>query len=33
VLDGITLSGGDPFFQAKEFFPLVKKAHELGLNV
>jgi len=31
--DGITLSGGDPFFQAKECAELAKKAHELGMNV
>lgn len=31
--DGITLSGGDPFFQAKQCFRIAKKAHELGLNV
>lgn len=31
--DGITLSGGDPFFQAKECTEIAKKAHSLGMNV
>ena len=31
--DGITLSGGDPFFQAKQCAEIAKKAHELGMNV
>ena len=31
--DGITLSGGDPFFQAKQCAEISKKSHELGLNV
>jgi len=30
---GITLSGGDPFFQAKQCALLAKKAHELKMNV
>ena len=31
--DGITLSGGDPFFQIKEVTEVAKYAKELGLNV
>lgn len=31
--NGITLSGGDPFFQAKAAKEIAKYAHELGLNV
>ena len=31
--DGITLSGGDPFFQASECAEIAKKAHSLGMNV
>ncbi len=31
--DGITLSGGDPFFQTKACLELVKKAHSLNMNV
>lgn len=31
--DGITFSGGDPMFQAKQCAILAKKAHELGMNV
>ena len=31
--DGITLSGGDPFFQARECYAIAKKSHELELNV
>lgn len=31
--DGITLSGGDPFFQPKPCFEIAKRAHELGMNV
>lgn len=31
--NGITLSGGDPFFQPKQALELAKYAHELGLNV
>jgi len=31
--DGITLSGGDPFFQPKQCYQIAKRAHELGMNV
>ena len=31
--DGITFSGGDPFYQAKECAYLAKHAHNIGLNV
>ena len=31
--DGITLSGGDPFFQIKPCMMIAKKAQELGLTV
>lgn len=33
LLDGITLSGGDPFEQAKELIPLVKEVKEMGLSI
>lgn len=33
LLDGVTLSGGDPFFQAKENIALINEIHKLGLNV
>lgn len=33
LLDGITLSGGDPFEQALECSILARKVKELGLNV
>lgn len=33
LLDGITLSGGDPFEQSLECSILAKKVKELGLNV
>lgn len=33
LLDGITLSGGDPFFQANECRKLALKAKKEGLNV
>jgi anaerobic ribonucleoside-triphosphate reductase activating protein len=31
--DGVTFSGGDPMFQAKQCSILAKKVHELGMNV
>lgn len=31
--DGVTFSGGDPMFQARECSILAKKVHELGMNV
>lgn len=33
LLDGITLSGGDPFMQSIPCLELAKGAHKLGLNV
>ncbi len=33
LLDGITLSGGDPFLQPIPCLALAKGAHQLGLNV
>lgn len=33
MIDGITLSGGDPFFQIKELLPIVKYAKKRKLNV
>lgn len=33
LLDGVTLSGGEPFMQAKECAEIAKAAHEIGLNV
>lgn len=33
LLDGITLSGGEPFSQAAECLELARAAHERGLNV
>lgn len=33
LLDGVTLSGGDPFFQAKENIELIKEIKKLGLDV
>ncbi len=33
LLDGITLSGGDPFMQPVECTELAKGAHQCGLNV
>ena len=33
LLDGVTLTGGDPFVQAKECSEIAKGAHNLGLNV
>ena len=31
--DGVTLSGGDPFYQASDCLKIAKAAHENGLNV
>lgn len=33
LLDGITLSGGEPFLQAKPLTEIARFAHEKGLNV
>jgi anaerobic ribonucleoside-triphosphate reductase activating protein len=33
LLDGVTITGGEPFFQAEECFRIAKTAHEKGLNV
>lgn len=33
LIDGITLSGGDPLLQAEASLYLLRKAHETGLNV
>lgn len=33
LLDGITLSGGDPFFQAEELIAFVKEVKQLGMSV
>ena len=33
ILDGITLSGGEPFEQAEGFAELAHRIHRLGLNV
>ena len=33
LLDGITLSGGDPFFQPVPCLALAEGAHKIGLNV
>lgn len=33
LLDGVTLSGGEPFLQAQECAEIAEKAHESGLNV
>ena len=33
VCNGITLSGGEPFTQAKYLLPVVQKIHSLGKNV
>lgn len=33
LLDGVTLSGGEPFMQARECAEIAKKVHDMGLNV
>ena len=33
LLDGVTLTGGEPFFQAEDCHRIAKAAHEKGLNV
>lgn len=33
ILDGITLSGGEPFFQAEAAAEIARRAHAAGLNV
>ena len=33
LLDGVTLSGGEPFLQAKKLVPLARQCHEIGLSV
>lgn len=33
LLDGVTLSGGEPFEQADACIEIAKKSHEIGLNV
>ncbi len=33
LLDGVTLTGGEPFFQAEDCARIAKAAHEKGLNV
>lgn len=33
LLDGVTLSGGDPMFQAKTLVPLAREIKERGLNL
>lgn len=33
LLDGITLTGGEPFVQAAELIPLAKAVQEMGLHV
>lgn len=34
LLDGVTFSGGDPFFRPEEFLPLLKRVkEETGMNV
>ncbi|MEA5085308.1 MAG: anaerobic ribonucleoside-triphosphate reductase activating protein [Lachnospiraceae bacterium] len=33
LLDGVTLTGGDPFMQAEQCAQIAKDAHSLGLNV
>jgi anaerobic ribonucleoside-triphosphate reductase activating protein len=33
LLDGVTLSGGDPFMQARDAAIIAKSCHEMGLSV
>ena len=33
LIDGVTISGGDPFYQAKEVAELCKQLHELDINI
>jgi anaerobic ribonucleoside-triphosphate reductase activating protein len=33
LLDGVTISGGEPFEQAKELIPLIKEIKTLNLNI
>ena len=33
ILDGVTISGGEPFLQATELVPLVRQCRELGLSI
>lgn len=33
LIDGVTLSGGDPFFQAEENIQLIDRVKQLGLDV
>ena len=33
ILDGLTISGGEPFLQSCACAELARKAHEIGLNV
>lgn len=33
ILQGVTLSGGEPFEQAEALTELAKQAHEMGLNI
>ena len=33
LLDGVTISGGEPFLQAEKLVPLARQCHEIGLSV
>lgn len=33
LIDGVTISGGDPLYQAEEITELCKQLHELGINI
>lgn len=33
LLDGVTLTGGEPFMQARECADIAQRTHEMGLNV